>query len=387
MPKPLSWIEVDREAIAHNLRQFAALLPTQTKLMAVVKGEAYGHGMLEVAKTAVRAGADWLGVFHLGEAAALRKAGIEAPLLVLGYVPLSDFEEAVSLDASVTVSSLETLDAAARAGRKVGKKARLHLKLETGTHRLGLEGEHLREAAARIRADEWLMVEGAHTHFANIEDTTEHDFARAQLERFRARLGELRAAGLEVPFPHTACSAATILFPETYFSLVRVGIGMYGLWPSKETYLSAFSRGKDPIQLKPAMTWKTRVIQVKEIPSGAYVGYGLTYRTTRPTLLAILPIGYANGYDRQLSNRAHVLIGGVRAPVRGRVCMNLCMVDVTDLPAVHLEDEVVILGRSQDEQISAEQIASWAQTINYEVVTRADPTAPRVYVSDRAQPR
>ncbi len=209
-----------------------------------------------------------------------------------------------------------------------------------------------------MRADTALLLEGAHTHFANIEDTTEHDYARGQLNRFNELLARMRQAGFEVPLPHTACSAAAILFPETYFAMVRVGIGLYGLWPSKETLLSAHQEDRNLINLEPAMTWKTKVAQVKSVPAGAFVGYGCTYKTTRPTLLAILPVGYANGYDRSLSNKGHVLVRGQRAPIRGRICMNLTMVDVTDIPGVSLEDEVVLLGQQQDERISAEQMAS-----------------------------
>lgn len=376
MPRPLSWIEVDTSAIACNLRKFKGLLAENTRLLAVVKGEAYGHGMLDVARAALEAGSEWLGVFHLGEVAELRKAGIDAPVLVLGYIPQKDLKEAVELQARITVSSVETVEAA----RQTGKTAYLHLKLETGTNRLGLQGDALEQVLAEIKKNGTLVLEGVHTHYANIEDTTEHGYAQDQLTRFSKMLGEIRAQGFEVPVPHTACTAAAILFPETYFELVRVGIGMYGLWPSKETYVSALEKGKDPLKLQPAMTWKTVVAQAKEVPAGEYIGYGCSYRTTRKTIIAVLPVGYANGYDRLLSNCGHVLIKGMRAPIRGRVCMNLTMVDVTDIPGVSLEDEVVLLGRQGEEQITAEQMASWAQTINYEIVTRADPHAPRKFL-------
>jgi alanine racemase len=344
MPTPLSWLEIDARAIRDNLRLFKDALRPGTRLMAVIKGEAYGHGMIPVARVALHAGADWLGVFHLGEALELRQEGIQAPVLVMGYLPRADVAEAVEQDVRLTVSSLDTLEATSRAARATGRKARLHLKIETGT---------------------------------NIEDTTEHDYARGQLQRFQRALQIMREDGFEVPLPHTACTAAAILFPETIFAMARVGIGLYGMWPSKETQLSALQIGKAPLALKPALTWKTLVAQLKPVPTGAFVGYGCTYRTTRETVLAILPVGYANGYDRMLSNCGHVLVRGMRAPVRGRVCMNLTMVDVTDIPGVALEDEVVLLGAQGDERITAEQMAAWAQTINYEIVTRADPYAPR----------
>ncbi len=382
MTSPLSWLEIDLEAIRSNIRLFRSRIPHETSLMAVVKGEAYGHGMEPVAKAALEAGADWLGVFSLDELCRLREAGLKHPVLLLGYVPVNDVAEALRLDARITVSSLQTLEAASKAANECGLEARLHLKLETGTHRLGMEGEELQKVLVKIQADDRLILEGAHTHFANIEDTTEHDYAGGQLERFEQLLSMIRSKGFQVPKPHTACTAAAILFPKTYFKLVRVGIGQYGLWPSKETYLSAIKKGSESMDLKPALTWKTMVAQVKDIPKGAYVGYGCTYRTTRPTRLAILPIGYYNGYDRLLSNTGHVLVHGMRAPIRGRVCMNLTMVDVTDIDGVELEDEVVLLGTQGEETIDAQQLAAWAHTINYEVVTRADPRAPRIIIND-----
>lgn len=380
MATPLSWIEIDTRAIASNIRAFKELLPADTRLMAVVKGEAYGHGMVPVAMAALRAGADWLGVFHLGEAEELRSAGILAPVLLLGYVPFADMGRAAELNLRLTVSSPASIEAAGRAAASLGRRLRLHLKVETGTHRLGINPDALDDALGRIHAQASLVLEGVHTHYANIEDTTEHDYARGQQEQFSALLARIRDQGFEVPYPHTACTAAAILFPPTYHAMVRVGIGMYGLWPSKETLLSARMAGREPLALQPAMTWKTRVVQVKDVPAGSYVGYGCTYRTTRPSRLAVLPVGYANGYDRLLSNRGHVLIKGVRAPIRGRVCMNLTMVDVSDIPGVELEEEVVLLGQQGDERITAEQMAGWAQTINYEVVTRADPYAQRDFI-------
>ncbi|RLB55780.1 MAG: alanine racemase [Deltaproteobacteria bacterium] len=383
MATALSWIEVDTTAISDNLRQFAQRLAGGVRLLAVVKGNGYGHGMLPVARAALEAGAHWLGVFHLGEVEQLRAAGITVPILILGYVPASDMELALRLEARITTSSLETISTAGRAAARLQVPARLHLKVECGTHRLGVTEEQLPQVLQLLRDHPGVQLEGVHTHFANIEDTTEHDYARGQLQRFRGYLELLHRAGLEVALPHTACTAAAILFPDTHFAMVRVGIGLYGMWPSKETQLSALQAGRSQPNLRPALCWKTRVVQVKDIPAGAYVGYGCSHRTTRPTRLAVLPVGYANGYDRLLSNRGHVLVAGTRAPILGRVCMNLTMVDVTDIPGVSLEQEVVLLGRQGEEVISAEQMAGWAQTINYEVVTRADPHAPRLVVNRR----
>jgi len=190
----------------------------------------------------------------------------------------------------------------------------------------------------------------------------------------------LREQGVEIELPHAACSAATILFPSTYFRLVRVGIALFGLWPSRETLVSAQSLGRNALTLRPVMTLKTRIAQVKTLAPGEYVGYGRTFKTTRQTRIAVLPVGYADGYDRKLSNAANVIVHGIRAPVRGRVCMNLTMVDVTDVPAAAAGDEVVLLGTGGDETVSADDLARLAGTINYEIVTRLAPNAPRIVV-------
>jgi alanine racemase len=217
-------------------------------------------------------------------------------------------------------------------------------------------------------------------HFANIEDTTDHSYAQRQLEKFMEYVDLLGQNDINIPVKHVACSAAAILFPETFFDMVRVGIGIYGLWPSKETYLSCIQEEREPVNIKPVLTWKTRVVQIKDVPDGAFIGYGCTYKTTRPTKLAVLPVGYYDGYDRHLSNASYVLIAGKRAPLRGRVAMNFITVDVTDIPDVCLEDEVVLLGPQDSERISAEQLASLCGTINYEIVTRINPEIPRLVV-------
>jgi alanine racemase len=233
---------------------------------------------------------------------------------------------------------------------------------------------------ARLRDARSLRLAGVTTHFANIEDSTNHEFAESQIAAF-TRIADAIAAIHPVPFlRHNACSAAVLLFNRTHLDLARVGISLYGLWPSKETYVSCLERGKPSLDLKPVMTWKTRIAQVKQVAEGGYVGYGCAWRATRPTKIAVLPVGYYEGYDRELSGLAHVLVRGKRAPVRGRVCMNMCMVDVTDIPGTELEDEVVLLGRQGDERVTAEQIAVWRGTIAYEIISRIHPSLPRVVV-------
>ena len=374
----LNWVEIDRRALLANLRGFRRLAGPAVALMPVVKSNAYGHGMTAVA--AALTGHDprlWFGVNSLDEALGLRGAGIREPMLVLGYVPLARLDEAVAADLRLTVYNSETVRALARI--KAKGPVRLHLKLETGTNRQGVDLADAKKIAALIARSPQLELEGCSTHFANIEDTTSRVYPRQQLARYNKIVSELKALGFRLPVNHIACTAAALVFPETRLQLVRLGIGLYGLWPSRETMLS-YQEHHGGFKLTPVLAWKTRVAQVKSVAAGQYIGYGCTYRTTRRSKIAVLPVGYNEGYDRKLSNTAHVLIKGKRAPIRGRVCMNLCMADVTDIPNVKLEDEVVLLGAQGRERIAAEQLAAWIGTINYEVVTRINPALPRVLV-------
>jgi alanine racemase len=254
------------------------------------------------------------------------------------------------------------------------------LKVETGTNRQGVESAKISKIVSQIKRFKNLHLKGVSTHFANIEDTTDHSYANSQLEKFNRIVEQIKKAGLKPEYRHTACSAALLLFEDTKFELVRPGIALYGLWPSKETYLSYRLAGGSNNILKPVLSWKTRIIQVKDVPPDAFVGYGCTFRTSSKTKLAVLPVGYYDGYDRSLSNLAYVLIKGKRAPIRGRICMNLMMVDVTDIPGVKLEDEVTLLGRDGKENLTADQMAAWAQTVNYEIVSRISSQIPRKIV-------
>lgn len=373
-----SWVEVDRSALIHNLKAFRRLIGPDVKLMPVVKANAYGHGLPEVSSLAAKSGlADWLGVNSLEEGLALRRGGIRLPVLVLGYVPLSGLPAAARAGLRLTVYNQETVRVLSRLPGK--RPVPLHIKLETGTNRQGVGLEQAARLARLIKRSRNLSLEGYSTHFANIEDTLDRSYPQGQMQRYQSMVAELERRGLGAPLTHTACTAAAVIFPQTRRSLVRAGIGIYGLWPSRETMLS--SRDLNPwLELKPVLSWKARVAQVKEVPSGSYVSYGCTYRTTRRSRLAVLPVGYYDGYDRRLSNTAHVLIRGRRAPIRGRVCMNLCVADVTDIPGARAEDEAVLLGSQGRERITAEQLAAWIGTINYEVVTRINPLLPRLVV-------
>jgi alanine racemase len=373
----LVWLELERGAPDHNLRELRKCAAPGTKMCAVVKSNAYGHGVAPMVK--LLESADWFGVNSLEEGLEIRALGEKRPVLVLGHVPLSALGEAVAHDLDLTLYNLESLDALAGLGRerRGGRPIRVHLKVETGTGRQGVLPEEIEAFAARLRGLAGAELAGVSTHFANIEDTLNHGYAEKQIAQFQRAREILKKLGLEPLLAHTASTAAGILFPETHHSLVRAGIGVYGLWPSRETYLSALLGHRPVPQLRPVLSWKTRIAQLKTLPEGSFVGYGCTYKTTRATRLAVLPVGYADGYDRALGNTAHVLVHGKRAAVIGRVSMNMCMADVTDIPRAKLEDEVVLLGGSGEERISAETLAAWAGTINYEVVTRISPLLER----------
>ena len=378
----LNWVEIDAAAMRHNLDGFRRAVGRDVALGAVVKANAYGHGMLETAARVSTNGADWLCVNNLDEALALRSSGQTGKILVMGYAPLAALEEVVRHDLRPVVYNLETVERLDALGCAADARVPLHLKIETGTHRQGILESDVPRFAERIREARGLRLEGLSTHFANIEDTTNHAYAEHQFEIFDRVTQAFSDAGCAAEMRHSACSAAALLFDRTHLDLVRLGIALYGLWPSKETYLSCIERGRDVIDLRPALSWKTRIAQIKEVEEAALVGYGCSWKATRPSRIAVLPVGYAEGYDRGLSGVAHVLVRGRHAPIRGRVCMNICLADVTDIPEARLEDEVVLLGKQGAETISAEQLATWAGTISYEIVARIHPGLPRIFIDD-----
>ncbi len=365
----LSWIEIDAAALAHNIRSLQANLAPGCGLVPVVKANAYGHGYLEIARLIDPHRFTFLGVHNLEEALLLRAGGIKSDILIMGYVPFADLKTAVEAGFDFVVYNLETLQKLATVASSK-HPAQCHLKLETGTNRQGITKSELAWFLDLFRKHPQLKLQGLTTHFANIEDTTNHSFAEMQLRNYLEMKAQVEASGFTVKYAHTASSAASLLFPQTHFNLARVGIALYGLWPSKETYLSFRLKGGENNILKPVLTWKTLVGQIKTVHKGEYIGYGTTYRATADLKIAVLPIGYYDGYDRGVSNIGYVLVNGMRAPVRGRICMDMFMVDVTDIPDVTLETEVVLIGRSGDEQIRAEDIAGWTNTINYEILAR-----------------
>jgi len=372
--KPKTWIEVSRSALRHNAAELRRAVGRRVRLMAVVKSNAYGHGTTEVVR-AVGSQADWFGVDSLPEAEAVRRAGSKKPVLILGYTRHDQLRETVRRGFSLTVYNRPTIERLARLAAK-SRPAKLHLKIETGTSRQGILTQDIGRMAGIIRKSRHLVLEGVSTHYANIEDTADPTYALGQLRRFKEALSALAAHGLEPRLKHTACSAAALLYPESRFDLVRTGISLYGLWSSELTRKSLAAAGAD-IDLRPALTWKTVVAQVKRLPKGTPVSYGLTERLAKDSIVAVLPVGYWDGLDRGLSSVGRVLIRGRRARILGRVCMNMCVVDVSGIPGVGPEDEVVLLGRQGRERVSAEEVAGRIDTINYEVVTRINPMLPR----------
>jgi alanine racemase len=373
----LVWVELDRAAPEHNLGQLRAGSAPGVLACAVVKSNAYGHGVAQIAP--LLPSAEWFGVNSLEEGLELRALGITKPVILLGHVPLAALGSAVEADLSLTVYNRETIEKLS-ALPGLPRPARVHVKVDTGTSRQGVLPAELEDFIRLVKGARGVRLEGLSTHYANIEDTLNHKYAEGQIARFNEAVAAVERIAGRPPFIHTACTAATLLFSTTHFTMLRSGIGLYGLWPSRETMLAAREKGGIVPQFKPVLTWKTRIVQRKTLIEGSYVGYGCSYRTTRKTLIGVLPVGYADGYDRALGNRAHVLVRGRRAPVIGRICMNLCMVDLTDVPTAGLEDEVVLLGRSGEEEISAETMAEWVGTINYEIVTRISPFLPRTVV-------
>jgi alanine racemase len=382
---PLIWAEIDLNAIAANVRELRRVTRPEARLLVAVKANAYGHGLLEVARQALETGADALGVARMPEGLALRDAGIDAPVLVFGFTPPSDVEALVRHDLIQTVYTLDTARAYAERIGKSGGRLKVHLKVDTGMGRLGIlpdsrryvepgmaVSDHAVQEVTDIAGLKELTLEGIFTHFAS-SDSADKSFAEQQFDTFMAFLGQLKRAGLEFELRHAANSGAIIDMPHTHLDMVRAGVLLYGLYPSDEV-------DKSRIELTPVMTLKARIAHLKKVPAGFPVSYGMTHTTQAPTTIATVPVGYADGFNRRLSNRGHMLVRGQKAPIVGRVCMDLTMIDVGHIPGVVVEDEVVIVGRQANETITADELAGLLDTINYEITSAITARVPRVYL-------
>ena len=361
-----TWVEIDLQAIENNVRWFCE--NTGVQVMAVVKANAYGHGAVPCALAALRSGAQWCGVARIEEALELRRSGIECPILLLGYTPPERLVEAIANQISIVVWDLRQIEWAEAASRKAGRPAHIHLKVDTGMSRLGVQPEQAASLAKRLGEAESLYFEGIFTHFARADERKDEPTEEQALQ-FRRVLAELEAAGLKPPIVHAANSAAGLTRPSAYFNLVRAGIAIYGLHPSPDCML--------PSTFCPALVWKTILSQVKILPPGRGISYGHAYSTRSEERIGTLPVGYADGLRRVAGNQ--VLIAGRRVTVVGRVCMDQVMVQLDEVPEARAGDEVVLIGIQGEEQITAEEIAQRWGTINYEVVCGIGSRVPRVY--------
>ena len=360
-----SRIEIDAQALAGNVRLLKAHIGNQVALMAVVKANAYGHGAVAVSRTALANGADWLAVANMAEAIELRAADITAPILILNGISAFAVEQAIQQDIRVSLFDLEQARQMQKAARH--GKLKVHIKVDSGMGRLGaLAGDAL-DLLRCLHSMDHLEIEGIYTHFARADEDPAH--TARQLTVFKAALASMQADGFRFKCVHAANSAALIASPDSYFNLVRPGLLLYGLQPTGQVRLAG---------LRPVMSWKTTIAQVKILPAGASVGYGGDYRTRRQETIAVLPVGYADGLRRSPQTWREALIRGKRAPLIGRVSMEKTTINVSHIPNARAGDEVVLMGRQGDEEISADEIADWLGTVHYEIVTSIAPRAPRI---------
>lgn len=368
-----TWAEVSLDAIYRNTQTFKSNLQASCRLMAVVKANGYGHGAVEVAQTALEAGADYLAVAFLDEALQLRNAGINASILILGYTPTAAVEIAIRNHVTLTVYSHDVLDAIVESAERLQTEAQVHIKVDTGMSRIGVtNGDDFLSLVKKAISSKFVMLEGMFTHLADA-DNDDPTYTRMQFERFQSFMELLDEQQLQVPIKHCCNTAATIQFPEMHLDMVRVGIGLYGLYPSVNVV-------RDEFPLQQAMQLKTRVSAVKSVPKGQPVSYGCTFQPQRKSVTATIPIGYADGLSRLLSNRGSALIHGIRVPIVGRVCMDQTILDVTEVEDVQVGDEVILFGSAEvGSFISIDELAALMGTINYEVVCLIGKRVPRVY--------
>ncbi|MER3400429.1 MAG: alanine racemase [Thermoflexus sp.] len=366
----LTWAEVDLDAIAANVRAMKRWVGDPVEVIAVVKADAYGHGAAPVARAALQAGAARLAVHRLAEGVALRQAGIEAPILILAPLLPEEAPAVLRWQLTPTVSLPEAAEALDGIARAAGQVVPVHLEVDTGMGRAGLRPEEAVPLARALQGMVGLRLEGLYTHFATA-DEPDPSFVRAQLRRFEEVLAALTAAGIRIPLRHVCNSAAAMRFPEAHFEAVRPGLALYGMRPSLAW--------EPPFPLRPALSWKSRILRVWTLRPGESVGYGRTFVAPREMRAALVAVGYGDGYLRSLSNRGAVLIRRRRAPVLGRVSMDQIVVDVTGIPGVTVGEEVVLIGAQGGAVITAEEVAAWAGTINYEITTRISARVPRLY--------
>ena len=362
-----TWLEIDLNAIKNNIHYFKQL--TSGAVMSVVKANAYGHGAIPVARASADAGAEWLSVARIEEALALRQANIPTPLLVMGYTRPDVVYEAIYHNLSLTLFDKPTAQLYLEQARSAGQKLKVHVKVDTGMGRLGLFPEESLKLMTWLSQQEWIVVEGLFTHFARPDEPAIATTSQ-QIEKFKWLVKTLESLGLRPKWVHAGNSAAIFNFPDAYFDMVRPGISLYGLSPSSKTPV--------PPAVQPALTWKTRLVSVKDMPPGQGISYSHIYTTTQQERIGVMAVGYADNFRRQNGNIA--LVNGKRVKVVGRVCMDQCMLQLDTTPNAQVGDEVVLIGHQGEEQITADEVASIWNTVNYEVVANLADRLPRIYV-------
>lgn len=368
-----AWVEISLDGIYSNVRQLKKLIGTQTEIMAVVKADGYGHGAVAVAATALKAGASSLAVAFVEEGISLRQAGLAVPILLLGYTDPDRYPDLLKYDLTPTVFSLEAATRFSAYAKARKRALKVHLKVDTGMGRVGLPAHGAVAAMMKIAQLPFLEIEGVFTHLAMAEDSSS-PYTEEQLALFNVLLDECQEEGLVFKKIHAANSAAAINYPSSRYNLVRAGLVIYGHYPD-----ASLAKNNPLSSLVPAATFKSRVVLVKEVPENSAISYDCTYTTSKKSLIATVPVGYADGYSRALSNKGQVLIRGCRVPVIGRVCMDHLMVDVTAVPGVRLNDEVVLYGRQGEEEVTVEEMAEITGTVNYELLCAIDKRVPRYY--------
>lgn len=358
-----TWAEISLDSFESNLSEVRKLVGKDVSVMAVVKADAYGHGAKDIGAAALRSGADMLGVATVSEAMELRESGIKSGIFLLGGIDPGEADAVVENSLTPACCSASVLKALSESAVRRGKTTGYHLKIDTGMTRLGIGAGEIESFFSSVSGLQGVELEGVFTHFASSEDTGS-DYTDYQLEVFREALDFLGEAGLRYRFAHSANSAAIQRFPGSHMDMVRPGIMLYG------------SYGMGEAALRPAMKLKTKIVQLRKVPPGTAVGYGGNFVASRETVIATLPVGYADGYPRKLSGRAKVSVGGKLASVAGSVCMDFTMADVTDVPGARVGDEVVLFG---DGLVSVEDVSAWAETIPYEIMCMISPRVPRVY--------
>lgn len=364
------WAEVNLDNIKFNLNQVKKNVPEETLIMAVVKADAYGHGVIPVAEAAVEAGADRLAVALPEEGRDLREAGFELPIQILGEVLPGQVSILVNNELIPTISKIETVELLNRLAEEKGITKKVHVKVDTGMGRIGVFPDNAVDFIKEIMSFKNIEVEGLMTHFAKA-DEEDKEYTYNQWDQFQMVIDRLAEENIEIPIKQAANSATIIDLPHMALNMVRPGIMMYGLRPSHEV--------DQDFTLKPALSWKAKIVYLKEVPPGTGISYGATYITEDKAKIATIPMGYADGYSRLLSNKGEVLVNGQRAPIRGRVCMDQFMVEVTHIDDVEIGDEVVLIGKQGDSEFSATEMADIIGTINYEITCDITKRVPRIY--------